>query len=244
MRKRLINSALILLLLSVIFQITGLVDADNTKPNVEKLISQLSSDSRQMQYRAFYNLKPYFAEILVQQAVVRFFEREIKILDEEPSERDKIGEEKFIDVIQAIVSFKKEDYLPLLFSVIDTGNYVVDAIADYGEKSYNIAIREWNSNERFKMDYLLLFGKFAEKNNLSTENLVNIKNILISMFSDENYLIRKVAVQGLSNFSDPEAINHVKTIKETDPYFIATGENKVYFPVREEASKALEKMKN
>jgi HEAT repeat protein len=77
------------------------------------------------------------------------------------------------------------------------------------------------------------------------QTLDRIKVAFLKALNDKDMDVRSAAVYGLAAFPDETVIKSLEEVAKSDPYsFYSKYENKVKYPIREDAKRTIEKIRN
>jgi hypothetical protein len=137
--------------------------------------------------------------------------------------------------------------IPALARAVDVANRVATTLAEFGDPAVEPVIRVLGKPQ-LTVDAVYTLGKFVEgstlgKTRLSPAMRSRIRTEVLKAVNHVSPWVRRAAVRALSNFDgDPEVITTLERVTSSDPYR-RVREGGIDFPVRDEATKVLQRLR-
>lgn len=253
-------------------QLTAIQQTNNAQDEIELNSKKLQSPDFNQRYDSiiyFYGLKDlppevrskinnlFFAEIEKKRIFDRLAANPGMIEEKVPKDLLYINSEKyglyFLYLSRLAAKSKDTKLLPYLL------DYCVDyeALSQYDNLAIEKISEKIYSSPDKKIGYIEVLGSFFENKKTQTnspeaEKIINVlKNILTS--KDENWVVKVSAINTLVKTEDGTVIQTLEKVAATDPCTIeieiqskdksSPPKKEIKYPVREEARRALEKLK-
>ncbi len=155
------------------------------------------------------------------------------------------------DLAQAVSYLRDARSVSALFTFVDSGNMVEDALASLGDESLakiSAVLSLPASDDTRRTAAVRVLRKMAQQRNLNkfsnpVDSRAVIKRMLIKALGEPMYFNRIEAVSGLAELGDEDTVSLIENVAADDSYS-DTSPNTIglRYPVRMEAQNALEKM--
>jgi len=227
---------------------------------IETILKQLKNPDWQERAKVMYpyKLKRFVKDERMKVALISLLEKENKLFNtfHDYEKYDELQVKKYWvyyrNLSGEVALLRDERAIPAVVNSYGWGQAVVGTLENMGEPVVVPLIEKLNSKysvaKRYDFSIIRILEKIVEKHTLSGESKAEIKKVFIKALKDEEPHVRKYAVRGLGNIGDTDVIPLIKSLADNDPCeqveMFEGREKKIYlYPVREEAKKALEKLK-
>jgi hypothetical protein len=233
-----------------------------SEPSTEVLIKQLQSSDPIQRASAFVTLEKSKGRLNspgMQDVLLNLLDRENQLIADTLRESQgkrgisvKYGEtfgEYYARVFDACHNFCDKQN-PRTVEVIVNGAYGVDSvfarqlIAEYGRRVLSPLIQKSHSDvPNLRDDALTMLGVYVVSTpNLSPKDLATVRNRVIEATGDSDIGVRAVATQTLGNIGNANDMELLGRIAQRDPG-TEIRQGKTIYPVRDQAQKALAKIR-
>ena len=156
---------------------------------------------------------------------------------------DENYSEYFANLIQVVASLKSSNAITALLkpSVIVTGDMAIVAVARFGDAALAQVIQRdgvVTSDVEKSAITSVMSTMLIEKTLSTAENRAKVERSLLRAAADPDPYVRIAAIRGLSSSGDSAAMQVLKKLKDSDPFFVSNQQGKSYI-VRNEAARLI-----
>lgn len=149
-----------------------------------------------------------------------------------------------LDIVVKFADWNRPTVLrTLIFSTYDSDSSFGKRLAAQGENAFTAVQDLSKSEDPFaRANAAGLLGHMASDNSLPCERSTHITNLLTSLSSDREEVVRYHAVRGLAALRTPHAVKILQQLSASDAVSVRNEDGTVSYPVREIAQRKLQEI--